>query len=153
MLQTPLVFLLMLAVPLQGLAVPHLHREQGSIDATDHGFRPHLHLGHSLSSHRHSHRNHPATLTHPDQTYSPGPAPLDRPAAPSDHDDDAVYVATELRLNLTAHVPVVQQSLFVSWVNPIEPKTLDVRGSLDVATFFLARGGTPIYLTTLSLRL
>jgi hypothetical protein len=156
MLQRFLVILLMLAVPAQGIAVPHSHDPMAGRQPSDHNQRPHLHLGDHHHHHGHSHddgrhSHDPFSCDDPGDEQDAGTP--EAPIQPNDHDDDALYVSGDLGLNLTHAAPTIAETGLVLWTEPIRPMGVDARFSVNAAFHFLARGDTPIYLTTLSLRL
>jgi hypothetical protein len=156
-----LAILLMLAVPLEGFAVSHVHGTMAGMQPDDHDPRPHLHLGDHHHHHAHSHGD---GRSHGDG-HSHGPGPCDdqgeeqnvsqpeAPTQPSNHEADALYVSGDLGLNLTHAAPTVVDMGLVVWTKTVSLTGVDARSSIDAAPHFSARGDTPIYLTTLSLRL
>ncbi|QDU41703.1 hypothetical protein Mal52_01560 [Symmachiella dynata] len=77
--------LLTLAVPLQGVAVPHCHGESAAEQPADHHQAPHFHFGHG-------HHHDDSTAADPNGSEAPSPA--------EEHDDDAVYVTSDLTVGL-----------------------------------------------------
>ncbi len=162
MLQRFLAILLMLAVPVQGFAVPHSHGSMAGTQPDGHNQRPHFHLG---GHHHHGHHHgHGHGHSHEDG-HAHDPCPCDNsgneqdastpevPTRPSNHDDDALYVSGEFGLNLTQTVQMVADTGLVIWIEADQPTAIGARSYVDAVPCFLARGDTPIYLTTLSLRL
>ena len=155
MLQRFLAILLMLAVPVQGFAVPHSHGPMAGTQPDDHDQRPHLHLGDHRHHHGHSHDDGHSHNPCPcnDQGNEQNASTPEAPTQPSNHEDDALYVSGELGLNLTHAAPTITDTGLVVWTETVSSTGVDARCSIDAAPHFLARGSTPIYLTTLSLRL
>ena len=88
--------LLTIAVPLQGFAVPHCHGESVAGQPSDHHQIRHFHFGHS---HHHGHDHGDGHAHHAGEKNSdskqqvfPSPAPVGQ------HDDDAVYVTSDLAI-------------------------------------------------------
>ena len=154
MLHRFLAILLMLAAPVQGFAVPHSHGPMAGTQPDDHDQRPHVHFGdHHHHGHSqkdgHSHDPCPCEDRGEDQNASTPEAPIQ----PSSHEDDALYVSGDLGLNLTNAAPTVADAGLVVWTKPVSAAGVGAPSSIDAVPHFLARGDTPIYLTTLSLRM
>lgn len=143
---------LTLVVPLQGFAVPHLHGAMAGTQPEDHDQRPHLHLGNHHHHHHEDDRSH-HSCSCDNQGAEQNASTPEAPIQPNNHDDDALYVSGDLGLNLTHAAPTVADTGLVLWLEPVSPIGIDARFSVDAAIHFLVRGDTPIYLTTLSLRL
>lgn len=150
-----LAILLMLAAPVQGFAVPHSHGPMAGTQPDDHDQRPHVHLCSHHHHHGHSHDDGHSHDPCPsdDQREDQNPSTPEAPTQPSNHEDDALYDSGDLGLNLTNAAPTVAETGLVVWTETVSPIGVGARTSVSAVPRFSARGDTPIYLTTLSLRL
>lgn len=155
MLHRFLAILLMLFTPIQGFAVPHSHGPMDGTQPDDHDHRPHFHLCGHHHHHGHSHCDGHSHDSCPsdDQREAQTPGTPEAPTEPSNHEDDALYVSGDLGLNLTNAAPTVADTGLEVWTDPVSPADVGTPSSINAVPHFLARGDTPIYLTTLSLRL
>ena len=150
-----LVMLVILAVPVQGFAVPHAHGPRAGTQSKEHSHRAHLHLGSHHHHHPsvyddgHSHAPHCGS----DSDGEPKLVGLASSTSPRHHDDGALYLSSELGLNLTQPVQDFADAGLILW-SDLDPSIgIDTRAYVDEVACCLARGDTPLYLTTLSLRL
>ncbi len=137
--------LMMVTLPLQGLAVPHCHGGNIVGHGADHDRRPHVHFGHGHhhGDHSHSHQSGDCPSHEGDADSSPVPT--------QQHDDDAVFVTCDLVVDHTqVRVPTSDLcvALAIDFVSP----------SLALDTFPRRMqepppdiGGFPISLKTASL--
>ena len=157
MLRRLLTILLMLALALQGLAVPHAHGVAGESQPEGHNHRPHFHFAGCHSHHEHG--NGPCHSHHHDgarhhQNGSETPADSEpAPSPASGHDTDAVYVSSEPAIagNSSTVLDLEASGVAVAWVS-VEPQAT-IGHFWGDAVRPPSPGGVPLYLSALTLRL
>lgn len=165
MLRRLLIVVLTLAVPVQGLAVPHSHGMVGGGELDPHTRTPHIHIGHQhhhdhqhTGEHQHQHPHPEAAASshahHDSGTLSEHPEHFGHPRDSRSHDDGAIFVSGDSGFHPTKVTrQVIGVADLVFWAAP-EPLNKLVPGT---ARSFAGRSpifsGVPLFLAALSLRL
>ncbi|GEM_PF-3571747 len=156
MLRRLLTILLMLALALQGLAVPHAHGVAGESQPEGHNHRPHFHFAGCHSHHEHGnghcHSHHHEAAGHHQGSSETQVASESGPAG--GHDADAVYIASAPAIagNSSTVLDLEASGVAVAWVS-VEPQASIGHFWGGAVAQPPSPGGIPLYLAALTLRL